>query len=92
MDKEKLEKAADLHLELVGSESSSYHSFCDGAEWLIAQPIRKKLTNKEKEDIRCLYNACKYDNSSHSSDPENTYNRVRRLQLLEDLFGKELFE
>lgn len=47
MNEEKLEKAANQHLEQVGAEWSSYHSFYKGAEWLQNQPLVYKLTDEE---------------------------------------------
>lgn len=78
--------------------------FKQGTEWLIAQPLADRLTDEEKEKIRVIYNnevdamvletrrlkdsQSPIDTLSHES---NWWQAKLKADLLEEIFGKELF-
>ncbi|MDE5886707.1 MAG: hypothetical protein K2H46_03865 [Muribaculaceae bacterium] len=79
-------------------------AFCYGADWLMKQPLADRLTDEEKEKIIKRYND-ELDMAQHfhkkmkmSTDPSSTQHfaklregYVSRLKMLEQIFGKDLF-
>ena len=78
--------------------------FKAGAGWLMAQPLADRLTDEEKERIIKRYKE-ELDMAQHfhkkmkmSADPSSTQHFAKlregslsRLKMLEQIFGKELF-
>lgn len=54
---------------------------------LMEQPLSVRLTTEEKEMVKAKYNAAKIG-ATECDSPECAY----MVDLLEDIFGKELFE
>lgn len=97
MNKEKLDKLVSSHTsQLLELKDGDFLTYTDievalkrGANWLMRQPLSERLTDEEKEKIRQIY----IDNS-----PMTNWVNVDKkvsicvLQLLESIFGPELFK
>ena len=80
MDKDKTIKAAWDYHKTNRYEGNPYRAdimdaFCNGADWLMKQPLADRLTDEEKEKIRAEYRQDFYP----------------QRNLLIALFGKDLF-
>lgn len=90
MEKDKLENAAESAMEGLGyftqvNAASIKTAFIQGAEWLIGQPLRERMTEEEKEKIKERYDY-------YMSEEPNCYLGSRMRNEYESIFGKEMFE
>lgn len=92
--KEKLDKAAENHLDLLAEYADEYPDMADvknafkmGVRWLMKQPLPERLNPDERERMKAVYSAlsegldCCHDEHFYDS-----------MEYIEKIFGKELFE
>lgn len=90
MDANKLNEAAWEYHKSNRYEDNPYRAdimdaFCNGASWLMQQPLADRLTDEEKERIKAKHNELKSLNSiTNDMFADDT-------AILEWLFGKDLF-
>lgn len=90
MNKEKLEKAANdfargYSFNDETLKDCSFYSYVAGARWLQSRPLADRLTEEEREKIKEMY-------VDLIPLKGNMPGIVGQMILLEDIFGKELFE
>ena len=109
MDADKLNAAAWEYHKTNRYEDNPYRAdvmdaFCNGADWLMKQPLSFRLTDDEKARIIKRYNdelevaqhhTLKMKESTNPTSRQFHANvregYISRLKLLETIFGKELF-
>ena len=88
MDKDKLNEAAWEYHKANRYEDNPYRAdimdaFCNGASWLMKQPLSFRLTDEEKAELMADFNRCKL--------LANKDYRDGRIVTYANIFGKELF-
>ena len=109
MDKDKVNAAAWEYHKANRYEDNPYRAdimdaFCNGASWLMQQPLVDRLTDEEKEKIKAIYKreADSMELETHRiKTAENEIAKVchesnfwqakLKADMLEQIFGKELF-
>ena len=88
MDKEKVNEAAWDYHKTNRYEDNPYRAdimdaFCNGAEWLMRQPLAERLTDEEKR--KAIY----FRNVYSVADVQSNFTEKC---LIEAIFGEELFK
>lgn len=97
MDREELYEAARseafdlIDLSHTTDQKDLVEAFVQGAEWLMNQPLSKRLTETEKESIVFGYNAA-ISLIAATTNPYMAEIFKSQQALLVSIFGKELFE
>lgn len=100
MNKEKLYNAARSEaFDLVDcAHKTDSHdlveAFVQGAEWLMGQPLRERLTEEEKEKLQRLYDESAFLADAESINKEGMAGAIYygRIMALWMVFGNEMFE
>lgn len=92
--KEKLEKAAETHLDLLAEIEDEYpdmgdvrEAFKSGVRWLMKQPLADRLNPDEKERLKFMYSGLR--EGLECSHEECIYDAI---ESIERTFGKGVFE
>lgn len=94
MDREKLEKAANAQTHFFNTnmraENAPYDErfkkgFIRGVEWLQSQPLKDRLTEEEREEVRAMYKQMMVDFRRTSFKED--FGLTNAMNTMEDIFG-----
>ena len=97
MDADKLNEAAWEYHKANRYEDNPHRAdimdaFCNGASWLMQQPLADRLTDEEKEKVKKLYLTDEeIDGVKSAFGVYPVAAAVMTKNILEQIFGKELF-
>ena len=98
MDAEKLSEAAWEYYKANRYEDNPYRAdimdaFCNGASWLMQQPLADRLTEEEKEKHKATYNRLVALQKEALKDHDDFTVNITAAQLgtFTQIFGTELF-
>ena len=84
MDIDKRDKAADQYAFGSDNDEVAYDAFCDGADWLMEQPLSERLTESELTKIKAYYDGDTFGELDFLEI-------VSTRRVLKSIFGNDLF-
>lgn len=77
----------------AGSRDATYEvapmAFTAGFNYALSLPLSERLTEEERENIKSMYKSCEISSETCTEEIDAI---VAEMSLLEQIFGKEMFE